>query len=86
MQDFKEGTFKNDFTDLVNARIKKMKNSMLSNCKSFKDLKFEQGLFRHIGRDVFFHFFKPASLNSKIELSLKELREYYRGKITNQDQ
>lgn len=75
-----------DSFNLDNGRILKFKSQVaeaierrnISIPNEFKELKFHDGVFRHLGKEVYFHFFKPVHTDVSMNLSNNdELDQYY---------
>lgn len=77
--DFNDSPFKSKFIEKVHKRINQ-RNLMIPS--AFKDLIFEEGVFRHIGKNVFFHFFNLDNSISDNNLCVneKEVDGYYQLK------
>lgn len=74
--DFLQGEFKNRFEFLLKEKLK-----TYTIPTTFEDLKFLNGAFRHIGKDVFFHFFDyDCTTDGQCVLMPTELNSYYKVK------
>lgn len=84
LEDFMESEFKDKFKDLLRKKNKEI-------VKDYDQLCFPQGVFRHIGKDVFFHFFLSENNTVSNLISHQNLEEYYKvkknlyGNINNED-
>lgn len=72
--DLIHGVFAEKFKFAVGRAVEQRK---LSIPNTFCELNFEQGVFRHVGKEVYFHFNEPRGNGMA---SSKELDEYYEGK------
>lgn len=72
--DFLTGAFANRFKEATNRAIASRK---LVIPETFSELIFEDGVFRHIGKEVFFHFSKPVARMDADASEDKDLDAYY---------